>query len=557
VDPEQIAAVVDPIFAQQVSADPLPGLVYGVVADGRLAHWDAWGTASLDRDLRPDLDTAFRIASMTKSFTAATVLALRDQGRLRLDDPVADYVPDLAGDAADRRVTVRHLLTMTAGFTTDDPWGDRQQDLGPDDFAGFLRSGPSTAWRPGDAYEYSNLGYAVLGLVVERATGVPYRQAARELVIEPLGLAATTFTAADLPPGRLAVGYGRRGETWVPEPPAGYGAFAPMGGLFSTVGDLVTWVSTFLAAEVGDPVGGAVDPASLREMQHAARLVDADVSYATPAAWPELRVRGYGFGLVEEFHPEGRTVAHSGGYPGFGSHMRWHPESGLGIVALANRTYAPVTRTATEALRSLVRQAAPATRQRRRVGVPRLAAAQAAVEQLLTQWDDELVDAWFADNMALDEPLSVRRAAFERVTARHGPLRREESTAPVSGLGGEPVSPAQCTWWLVDADGGRVRVEMLLSPHRQPLIQWLTVTSVPRPHPRLVAAAAAEVTARSADARWQGARLGAPTGGDGESRAVFVVEGAVLAAEVAVVQASDDERATVSWRVFPVRADIR
>ncbi len=557
MDPHLIAATADPLFAHQMDTDPLPGCVYGVVAGGRLVHWAAWGTTDLDREKSPGPDTVFRIASMTKSFTAAAVLSLRDDARLRLDDPVVHYLPELAGATADPRVTLRHLLTMTAGFTTDDPWGDRQQDLDPDSFLRFLRSGPSTGWQPGEAYEYSNLGYAVLGVVVERVTGQPYRQVVEELVLAPMALGSTSFSPDAAPAERMAVGYVRRGDAWVPEPYAGYGAFAPMGGLFSTVRDLASWVATMVAADTGQPVSGRVDAHTLREMQHSARLVDADLAYATPDASPELRVRGYGYGLVEEFHAEGRTVGHSGGYPGFGSHMRWHPASGLGIVALGNRTYAPMTRVATEALRALVRATAPETRRRRTSSVPRARAAQGAVEHLLESWDDDLVTEWFADNMAADEPLPSRRAWFEQIRERHGRLRREPSTRPTCGVAGEPVSPAQCSWWLADEHGGRVRVDLLLSPHPEPLIQWLVVTSVPAPEPELVDLASADVVARSADPRWAGARLGVPIGGDGSVRAVFTVEGAALDAEVTVIRPTDDRAPTVAWRVLPVRADIR
>jgi len=557
VDPDLIAATADPLFAQQMETDPIPGCVYGVVSADRLVHWSAWGTADLEQERRPDPDTVFRIASMTKSFTAAATLSLRDEGRLRLDDPVTAHVPELAGPTSDPRVTLRHLLTMTAGFTTDDPWGDRQQDLDAAAFLDFLRSGPSVGWRPGEAYEYSNLGYAVLGVVIERVTGLAYRQVVEERVLGPLALTSTSFSADAAPPGHRAVGYVRRAGAWVSEPYASYGAFAPMGGLFSTVRDLAGWVTAFLAAEAGQPRDGGVAAESLREMQHSARLVDADLSYPSAEGSPELRVRGYGYGLVEEFLPEGRTVGHSGGYPGFGSHMRWHPESGLGIVALGNRTYAPMTRVATDALRALLRAGAPQTRRRRTPQVVRGAAAQEAVERLLEEWDDELVGRWFADNMAADEPLELRRRQIEQVRDRHGRLRREDATRPAWGVGGEPVSPAQCSWWLADEHGGRVRVDLLLSPHDRPLIQWLVVTSVPAPDPGLVEAADREVRARSADPRWAGGRLGQVVGGDGATKAVFTVEGARLGAEVTVQRPSPGGPPSVSWRVLPVRADVR
>ncbi len=156
----------------------------------------------------------FRIASMSKSFTASAILLLRDAGALGLDDPAARYVPELAGwvnGAADAGpLTIRHLLTMTAGFPTDDPWGDRQQGLPLDEFRALLAGGVGFNWAPGTRFEYSNLGYAILGLIVTAASGVPYDEFIRTRLLTPLGLARTGFAAQEFPAAELAVGH-RRG----------------------------------------------------------------------------------------------------------------------------------------------------------------------------------------------------------------------------------------------------------------------------------------------------------------------------------------------------------
>ena len=132
-------AEVDQIFEPLAARGLAPGIVYGVVIDGEIAHIRGLGTLRDGADLRPDQDSVFRIASMTKSFTAAAVLLLRDRGRLRLDDRIATWVPELAGirgpSADSPPITIEHLLTMSAGFATDDAWGDRQQGLDFDRFA--------------------------------------------------------------------------------------------------------------------------------------------------------------------------------------------------------------------------------------------------------------------------------------------------------------------------------------------------------------------------------------------------------------------------------------
>src|ERR1700757_3730183 len=193
-------AHVDALAAGYHQRGGQPGLAYGIVAGGELVHAAGLGERHLGGP-PPDADTVFRIASMSKSFTASAVLALRDDGMLKLDDLAEEYVPELRGwppvtpDAA--RVSVRHLLTMTAGFPTDDPWGDRQQGLPLAEFSAFLAGGLSFAWVPGTRFESSNLGYAILGRVITAATGQPYPEFVRDRLLRPLGMTSSGFEAAE------------------------------------------------------------------------------------------------------------------------------------------------------------------------------------------------------------------------------------------------------------------------------------------------------------------------------------------------------------------------
>jgi CubicO group peptidase (beta-lactamase class C family) len=159
---------IDEIADRTFAGMQVPGVAYGVVLDGALIHSRGLGTLRVGEEATPTASSVFRIASMTKSLTAATVLLLRDEGRLRLDDPAEQYVPELANlrypTSDSPRITIRHLLTMTAGFPTDDPWGDRQQALDPEAFLRLLADGGlSFSSAPGTRYEYSNTGYGILG----------------------------------------------------------------------------------------------------------------------------------------------------------------------------------------------------------------------------------------------------------------------------------------------------------------------------------------------------------------------------------------------------------
>jgi CubicO group peptidase (beta-lactamase class C family) len=488
--PDGVDALVDAFAADGGQ----PGLAFGVVRDGELVHAGGRGVAALLGSCAagagrvPDADTVFRIASMTKSFTAAAVLLLRDEGALALDDEAVRYVPALAGvraptaDAAP--LTVRTLLTMAAGFPTDDPWGDRLQGLPDDDFDALLAGGLSFAWSPGTEFEYSNLGYALLGRVVAAAAGRPYREVVSRRLLEPLGLTSTGFEAGDVPADRLAVGHVRRAAGWEEVPFDPYGAFAPMGGIFSSVRDLARWVGEFTDAfpPRDDPESGhPLRRSSRREQQQPARAYLAQLAWAGVDAPPALRSAAYGFGLVVESSARfGTLVGHSGGYPGFGSHMRWHPGTGLGAVVLANSTYARAY-----LLTERILDAALAARPPRAVPVRGPApgtvapwaatvAAAADVDRLIAEWDDGLAARLFAPNVDLDEPLAARRDRIRQLHEVLGPLRPD----PAGRV--EHASPAHRSWWL-RGPRGRLRVDIRLTPERPPRVQLLNLVAVPDP----------------------------------------------------------------------------
>lgn len=410
---------------------------------------------------------------MTKSFTAATLLSLRDHRLLDLDLPVADFVPELTSL---NDLTIRHLLTMGGGFLTDDPWGDRQQDLSVSDFRRLLGSDITPSLAPGERFEYSNLGYALLGLVIESVTGGSYATAVQSHLLDPLSMTSSGF-ALDEVSGAVAAGYVRRTTGWSNEPIAPSGAFSPMGGLLSTVNDLARWVGLFQRVSREDEptaVGAmGVSAQSLREMQVTQRLV-ASVAGKEPGSAPE--VTGYGFGLFEDFRSWGRSVYHSGGYPGFGSHMRWHPASGLGIVALANGTYAPMSAVGHAALRDLVEQLGAPVR-RPSVELPGLVRAREATKAWLAAADPDgaesrLLRGLLADNVDHDVPWAERVAVWRSIRESDGVLRAADSaeTRP---------SPGSLSWHLTGADSGqRHRVVVMVAPHDTGLVQSIEIKAV-------------------------------------------------------------------------------
>ena len=490
-----------------------PGLAYGIVAGGRLVHSGGLGERWLGGPV-PDAGTVFRIASMTKSFTAATVLSLRDEGALRLDDLAQDYVAELGAlrmpSTDSPRPTIRNLLTMTAGFPTDDPWGDRQQSLDPAEFAALLAGGGvRLGWAPGTRFEYSNLGYALLGKVIEAVTGTGYADTVRRRILGPMGMTRTGFDAGEFDPAQLARGYQRAAGGWAELPFDRYGAFAPMGGVFSTVADLARWAAGFaeaFPARDGAPGGHPLSRASRREMQ----LPQLAIVGWPAGSYPDAATMNYGFGLfVEEGPVFGTMVQHSGGYPGFGSQMRWHPATRTGVIVLGNGTYAHVGPLALAILSDVLTQlraggsgAASLAREPEVRGPavrdsgagdaeaghpvvrgpapgdggpwPETVTARHEVDRLLARWDADLAARLFAPNVDWDQPLESRREAVARIRERIGDFAPDPARPP------EFDSPSHCRWWLT-GDRGTVQAEIGLAPLLAPLVQSLRVAVPPAP----------------------------------------------------------------------------
>ena len=148
----------------------IPGMAWGIVIDGRVAHINAVGVQNRKTNAPVTANTVFRIASMTKSFTALAILKLRDEGKLSLEDPVAKWIPEFTRMPMPTRDTgpirIRHLLTHGAGFPEDNPWGDQQLGASDAELTAWLKQGIPFSTAPDTQYEYSNYGFGLLGRIV-------------------------------------------------------------------------------------------------------------------------------------------------------------------------------------------------------------------------------------------------------------------------------------------------------------------------------------------------------------------------------------------------------
>ena len=454
----------------------MPGAAWGIVVDGRLAHAGTHGLRDVVSGSAVDAGTVFRIASMTKSFTALAILKLRDEGKLTLDDPVEQHVPELEAlryptdDAP--RLTIRHLLTHSGGFPEDNPWGDRQLAISDARMTDLLRAGLPFANPPGVAYEYSNFGFAILGRIVSNVSGRPYARYVREAILEPLGMHATTLEPADVPRDRLALGYRRDGTGWALEPALADGAFGAMGGMLTSMDDLGRYVGFMLSAwpaRDGDD-RGPVRRASLREMQQVSRMRPATVTGGRDAPL-HLLAGGYGYGLrVSQTCQFDHVVAHAGGLPGYGSLMTWLPDYGVGLVAAGNLTYTAWGPPFDAALAALARTGA--LQPRAVQPAPALRTARDAVNALLARWDDAVAEGVAADNLFLDRPLAERRAEVETLRTRHGQCVADDTWEVDNPLRGA---------WTLRCDRGQVRAAITLSPTVPARIQHLSFASLDGP----------------------------------------------------------------------------
>ena len=476
-DPDRVARLtaampaVDSVFAAFMRDNHIPGIAYGVLIDGKLVHSGTLGLRNVGNKAPVDSASVFRIASMTKSFTALSILKLRDEGRISLDDPADKYIPELAGLAYPTtdspRLTIRHLLSHSEGFPEDNPWGDQQLNRTDDEMAAMMKSGIPFSNAPGTAYEYSNFGFAILGRVITKVTGEPYATYVKANILDPLGMASTTLEAAQVPADRLARGYRWEDDQWKDEPPLPDGAFGSMGGMLTSIDDLARWVGYLSGAwpPRSDPETGPVRRSSVREMQQLWRSRPTRVAQAGRDSAVIAFSGGYGFGLrITQTCEFSHVVAHSGGLPGYGSQMRWLPEHGVAIIAMGNLTYTSWDGVITQALDVMSKTGALKPREQSPSAA--LTSARDAVSRLVMSWDDRLADSLAAMNLYLDQSKDRRQAAIASLLKDVGSCRNEGPFAVENALRGQ---------WIMPCERGRLRVAITLAPTVPPKVQYLSV----------------------------------------------------------------------------------
>ncbi|HVE61865.1 MAG TPA: serine hydrolase domain-containing protein [Chitinophagaceae bacterium] len=459
-------AVVAKMYQDHAAKNNFPGFVYGIVADGKLVYSGSVGYTNVEKKILASTTSAFRIASMSKSFTALAIVQLRDAGKLKLDEPASTYIPEMkklkyaASDAP--AITVRHLMTHSAGFPEDNPWGDRQLADTDKELLDLIQT-VSFSNVPGVAYEYSNLGFALLGKIITNVSGKPYQQYINENVLKPLGMNNTYWEYTKVPGEKLALGYRWLNNQWIIEPLLRDGSYGAMGGLMTTIEDFTKYMDLHLSA--WPPKSGKenniLKRSSLREMQTTGMFSGLNTRFRYPNGRPCALATVYAYGLGWTKDCEGKVwVGHSGGLPGFGSQWRMFPDYGIGVVAFANLTYAPTGTINLAVLDTIIKMA---DLKPRAIPVsPILEQRKNELVKLLPDWKNAEKSGFFAENFFPDNPVDSLRKQSIDLFAKAGKILSVKEIVPENNLRGS---------FLLEGEKANLMVMFTLTPENPPLIQ--------------------------------------------------------------------------------------
>ena len=299
---------VDDIISEQMSTQHIPGLALAVIRDGKVVRFSGYGVSSVERRTPVTATTVFAIASISKQFLAAGIMLLVQEEKLSLDESLQRFLPD--APAAWRQITIRELLSHTSGLAQDIP-GENRFETQP--LLQAIRSayGVPLSFRPGESWQYSNLGYYVLAAVISRSSGESWPEFMTHRLFGPLGMTTTRTTSSNVP--NRATGYewdGKRldrAREW---------GLRPSGAYLSSIDDMAKWD----AALVSD------FPLS---------------SVSKNAMWTAVPIPtgngfGYGFGWQIDTRAGKHVIYHGGGRSGFKAYFARFPNDHISFVILTN-----------------------------------------------------------------------------------------------------------------------------------------------------------------------------------------------------------------------------
>ena len=322
LDLHRIERIADSLAHSTIAAGAVPGMTVAVAQDGEIVFVQGYGQADAEMGVAAGPETVYRIGSITKQFTAASIMRLVESGKIALDDPLTKYLPDYPTQG--HHVTVRHLLNHTSGIGNASYTEPNEMkaalrrhkiDLSDEEMLDLIAE-PPFGFGPGEEFDYNNRGYILLGMVIHEVTGMPYAEYVEQELLQPLGLDHTHHCDVRRIIPNRAEGYAYDDGELINAPYISMQNYGAAGVLCSTVGDLIRWTHLLHGGKV-------VSPASLRQMTSPTVLATGDtVEY------------GYGLSLGElSDHP---MIYHEGSISGFQSSLVYYPEDGLTIAVLMN-----------------------------------------------------------------------------------------------------------------------------------------------------------------------------------------------------------------------------
>ena len=476
---KQAFAVADKLYRDYADSNHLPGLAFGIVVDGKLVYKGNMGYTDIEKKIPVTSSSLFRIASMSKSFSAMAILKLRDEGKLNLDDPAYKYISELKNlhyPTADApHITIRHLLSHSAGFPEDNPWGDRQLADNDKDLMEFIGKQISFSNPPGIAYEYSNLGFALLGKIITNISGMRYQDYIRKNIWQPLNMKTSEWEYSNVATDKLAHGYRWLNERWNEEqllhdtPDGSWGA---MGSMISSVDEFTNYMAFHLSAWPPNNAkdDGPVKRSSVREMQHPWRLngMKSDFKYTDGRSC--AIVTAYCFGVNWMKDCDGKTyIGHSGGLPGFGSNWRIMPDYGIGVVAFANRTYAPMAVINLQVLDTIIKIAGLQPMQLPASTI--LEQRKNELVKILPDWNNATKTGIFAENFFPDYPIDTLKKYAGELYAKAGKIISVKEVKAENQLRGS---------FILEGEKCNIEINFTLSPENPPLIQEYHIKESPK-----------------------------------------------------------------------------
>ncbi len=463
---EKYFSLVSDIYAAYAKMNHFPGYAFGIMLDGKLVYSGSGGYADIDKKIPASTRSQFRIASMSKSFTAMAILHLRDAGKLKLDDPISQYIPEMKGQQLTNDappITIRNLMTHSAGFPEDNPWGDRQLADSEEALIAMIRKGISFSNDPGVAYEYSNMGFAMLGYIIKKVSGIAHGEYIRKNIWNPLGMQQAEWEYSKVPANELAHGYRWLNNNWREETLLHDGIYGAMGGMITSIESFSKYVAFHQSAwpARNEKESGPIKRSSVREMHQPWRFIGLNLSFRYPRGRECATSSAYGYGLSWLKDCEGREyIAHSGGLPGFGSNWRILPQYGLGVILFANVTYAPTTPVNLAVLDTLIKLAGLQPMQLPPSDI--LSMRKDDLVKLLPHFSNAVSSGIFAENFFDDYILESLQSEAKALFEKAGKIKRVGEMIPENQLRG---------YFIMEGEQANLRVSFTLTPENPALIQ--------------------------------------------------------------------------------------